>query len=312
MKNKFKIKCIKAIMLKIVGACCVLAISIYVCAFGIKKAKEFAIYNKKTAETVVYTIWHIETFEGGSTPRINYIKNIARELEKQNPGLLFNIQSIDPNKLADQLLESVPDIISFGQGVGKLVLNHLSKFDTKNNNFNVREELLNAGTFNGKVYALAYIMSGYALFSHGEKETSIEYGTSGYISPEKAINAPQKPLKNFGTQFETYKNFVYHHDHALLGTARDVFRIDNLNTIGRTNASITPLDSYTDLVQYIARTKVDDITNKFCSLVLNAEYQTKLKNYHLFSSLNTKLYFDGIYSDMENAILNCHVQNVFE
>ena len=89
-----------------------------------------------------------------------------------------------------------------------MVLNYLSKFDTKNNNFNVREDLLNAGTFNGKIYALAYIMSGYALFSHGEKETSIEYGTSGFISPEKAINAPQKPLKNFGTQFATYKNFV--------------------------------------------------------------------------------------------------------
>lgn len=312
MKNKFKFKWNNKVALKIVGICCVLAVSFYVCVFGIKKAKEFDIYNKKTAETVIYTVWQIETFEGGSVPRINYIKNIARGLEKQNPGVLFNIQSIDPNKLADQMKESVPDIISFGQGVGKLILSHLSEFDTKNNDFGIRSELLDAGKFNGKVFALAYIVSGYALFSHGEKETSIEYGTSGFISPEKAVTAPQKPLKNFGSQFETYKNFVYHHDHALLGTARDVFRIDNLNTIGRTNASITPLDDYTDLVQYIAHTKVDDITNKFCSLMVSSENQAKLNDYHLFSSLNTKLYLDGIYSDMENAILNCRIQNVFE
>lgn len=309
MKNKFKLN--KAVVIKIIGVCCVLAISIYVCAFGIKKAKEFAIYSKKTSETIVYTIWHVETFEGGSTPRINYVKSIARGLEKQNPGVLFNIQSIDPNKLTDHLVESVPDIISFGQGVGKLVLNHLAEFD-KNDKFDVRDELLDAGKFNGKVYAMAYIVSGYALFSHGEKETSIEYGTSGFISPEKAITAPQKPVKNFGTQFEAYKNFVYHHDHALLGTARDVFRIDNLNTIGRTNASITPLDSYTDLVQYIARTKVDDVTNEFCKQVVNSKNQINLASYHLFSSLNTKLYTNGIYSDMENAILNCKIKNVFE
>lgn len=308
MKNKFKIKWNKRIILKVIDVCCVLVISIYVCVFGIKKAKEFAIYNKRTAETAIYTVWHVETFEGGSTPRINYIKNIARGLEKQNPGVLFNIQSIDPNKLADHLLEGVPDIFSFGQGVGKIVL---SKLETFSNPYGVRGKLVEAGSFNGKVYALPYIVSGYALFSHGEVENSIEYGTSGFISPEKAISSAQKPIKNFGTQFETYKNFVYHHDHALLGSARDVFRIDNLNKIGRTNAKITPIETYTDLIQYIARTRTDEMIEKFCSLVLNEENQATLTKYNLFSSLNTKLYFDGIYNDMEQAILKCKIENAF-
>lgn len=306
--DKQKLKATQKITLKFFLAVCICVVCVYVFAFGFKKAKQFVLYNKTTANSVVYNVWHIETFEGGSAPRINYLKKIAREIERQNPAVLFHIQQIDATKLADNLEAGLPDIISFGSGVGKLVLDKLETFES---DFGVRKSLLDSGKFNGKIYALAYIVSGYAMFSHGEKEESIEYGTTGFVNPQKAIDNAKLPVKNFGTPFETYKNFVYHHNHALLGSARDVFRIDNLNKIGRTNASITPVDSFTDLVQYIGRTKTDKIINLFCNKMLSQTEQNKLADYHLFSTLNTKLYTDGIYSDMENAIFNCKIQNVF-
>lgn len=306
--NKQKFKSTPKIMLKILAAVCVCAVCVYVFAFGFKKAKQFVLYNKATANTKIYSVWQVETFEGGSTPRINYLKKIAREIEKQNPAVLFNIQQIDAEKLQDNLEVDLPDIISFGSGVGNLLLDKLQIF---NSDFGVRKGLIDSGKFNGKIYALAYIVSGYAIFSHGENEESIEYGTTGFVTPQNALVSSKLPVKNFGTPFETYKNFVYYRNHALLGSARDVFRIDNLNKIGRTNASITPVDSYTDLIQYIGRTKTDKIIDQFCAKILSKTEQNKLADYHLFSALNTKLYTDGIYSDMEDAIFNCKIPNVF-
>lgn len=305
IKTKFNLK----IFAKLLSIILIFLVCGYALIFGFGKAKEFLIYSKPSPETKIYTIWHVETFEGGAKSRINYLTNIARKMEKENPALLFHIQKIEPNQLADNLADSVPDIISFGQGVGKEILEHLIEFKTT---YNVQDKYVQAGSFNNKIYALPYIASGYAMFSHGEIENSIEYGNSGYINPQKAISASEKPIKQFGTQFETYKNFVYHHDHALLGSARDVFRIDNLNKIGRTNASITPIDTYTDLIQYLGKTKTDSIIETFCTKVFEPSNQQKLVDYSLFSTINTKIYVDGIYNDMENAIFKCKVQPCFD
>lgn len=296
-------------LIKIFSLICIVAICVYVFCFGLKKANSFEIYNKSTAETKIYTVWHIETFEGGAKPRIEYLKNIARKLEKENDGVLIDVKKVEPQKLRNMLNDGQPDIISFGFGVEKIVLKYLCAFEE---NFGVRNELVDACKFNGKVYALPYIVSGYAVFSHGVTENRIEYGTTGYNSPTIALAHNKLTAVNFGTPFETYKNFVYHQDHALLGTARDVFRVDNLNKIGRTNASITPLDSYTDLIQYIAHTRTDNIIKQFCARCFDSENQAKLSEYHLFSALKNKLYTEGIYNDMENAILKCEIAKVFD
>lgn len=299
----------KKIIFNILNLSLVFILTAYTLIFAVKATSQFDINNSNPAENKIYTIWHIETFEGGSKSRINFLKGVARELEKLNPGILFNIQMVEAEKLEDYLAETEPDIFSFGFGVGRLILNTLTNFDDC---YAVRTSLVNSGKYNEKIYALPYIVSGYALFSHGGTENCIEYGNSGYLQPEKAILNATKPLTHFGTQFETYKNFVYHHDHALIGTARDVFRISNLNKIGRTNASIIPLDNYTDLLQYIACTKKDEIINEFCKMLFSQPFQSKLTEYNLFSCLDTKLYTQGIYNDMENAIFNCQIANVFE
>jgi len=66
-----------------------------------------------------------------------------------------------------------------------------------------------------------------------------------------------------------------------------------------------------DLIQYISSTKNDEITKLFISSLMSTEYQSKLTEYALFSALNTKIYSQGIYNDMENAIFKAKVANCF-
>lgn len=302
-------KKIKRHWFKIVSIILILILSIYILSVGVKKVRNHEIYKEPSPETKIYTIWHIETFEGGGKSRLDYLKNVARSIEKDNPGVLFFIKQIDVNNLQSELESSAPDIISFGYGVGKIVLPYLQPFEST---FDIRDELIASSTFNNKLYALPFIVSGYAMITHGEFTENFHCGTTGFTKPEMIYNDYQISLTEIESQYEAYKDFVYNTDVTLLGTGRDVFRVNNLNKIGRANAIITPIDSYTDLIQYIGVTKMDENIAMFYSSLLSDEMQYTLSEYSLFSSKYDKIYFSGIYNDMEDAIFSCKVPNVFQ
>ena len=292
---------------KVLSVILIFVISLYVVTFAIKKTMNYGFINNEEKQQTVYTIWHVETFEGGSKARINYLKSIARDMEKQDNTTLFMIKSVSPNSLESALENSLPDIISFGFGVGDIVLPHLSP---QNSTFNVRDELISSGSFNQKFYAVPYIIGGYALFYHSIEASRFYAGSNNYIKPNNIYSSLEKTPEEHD-QFDAYKKFIYDKNSKLLGSTRDLFRVNNLNNIGRTNAIITPVDSYTDLVQYMGIINMDQNTRKFLTLALDDRYQNSLADYSLFSSKYNKIYSSGIYNDMENAILNCYVPNVF-
>jgi len=293
---------------KIVSVIFIILLGIYVFGFAIKKVTNYEIYKEDEIETKLYTIWHIETFEGGGKARINYIKDVCNQIEKKNKGVLFMVFSVQPEEIKEKLNQEKPDIISFGFGVGKLLLPHLKEL---NNAYDVRDTLYSSAKFANDLMCVPYISSGYAMFTHSANIKDYCYGENAYVSPkpaiEKTINA-----KSEVSQYEAYKKFVYNKNTALIGTARDVFRITNLNNIGRANAIITPIDDYTDLIQYCGITRKDNITTKFLNLLLSNNQQKKLTDYSLFGVMNNKLYSSGIYNDMENAIFKAQVPNVFD
>ena len=278
-------------------------LGVYVCLFAIKNVRNYAIYTKPSTETKIYSVWHIETHEGGGKSRLTYLKNLANKIEKENAGVLFHISTIAPQNLEETLKNNVPDVISFGFGVGKILLPYLTIQD---NSYSVRDELFTSGSFANKLYAIPYIIGGYASFIHSENNTETIFGNNDYTKPNNTNN-----LTSYPSQYEAYKKFVNNKKVNLIGTTRDLFRVNNLNEIGRTNATITPLEDYTDLIQYIASTKNDEIIELFISSLLSAEYQAKITEYSLFSTLNTKIYTQGIYNDMENAIFKAQIPNVF-
>ncbi|MBQ9795656.1 MAG: hypothetical protein IJW36_01665 [Clostridia bacterium] len=293
---------------KLMSAVLIVALSTYVLMFGIKKAKNYEVFKGVEKEQTIYTIWHVETFEGGGKARIDYLKTIARNMEKQDETALFMIKIVDPRILDNALQNSQPDIISFGFGVGKVVLPYLTNFE---NTFDVRDELLYSGSFNKKLYAVPYIVSGYAMFNHSASSTKFHVGTTNYTAPENIYNNLDFQPAEKESQYEAYKDFVYDKNVQLLGTGRDLFRISNLNNIGRTNAMITPIDTYTDLIQYIGITNQNSVTKKFVEFALSDTYQRTLVDYSLFSSKYNKLYYSGIYNNMEDAIYSCTIPNVF-
>ncbi len=293
---------------KLLSVILIVVISFYVLMFGIKRARNYEILKGEEKQQTIYTIWHIETFEGGSRARIDYLKTIARNMEKEDNQVLFIIKAIAPEKLSAELEMSKPDIISFGFGVGELVLPYLIQQEST---YNVRDELAESGSFNQKLYAVPYIVSGYAMFNHSMQATEFHVGTNDYIKPENIYSTLNLTTKENETQYEAYKNFVYNKNVQLLGTGRDLFRINNLNSIGRTNALITPIDTYTDLIQYLGIINLNKTTQNFMSLALSDNYQKTLTDYSLFSSKYNKLYSSGIYNDMEDAIMSCKIPNCF-
>ena len=301
-------KFFKSNKIQILSTVVILFLSAYVLFFAIHSVKKNATLKGEHSGQIVYSIWHIETHEGGGKSRADYLKNIIRTIEKENEEVLFVFRNVAPEKLQAELNVSVPDIVSFGFGVGKILLPHLQPLE---NTFDIRDELIESGSFNKKFYAAAYLMGGYAMFSHTNMESEFHCGQTDYIKPSNIYTSLNlKPIKK-ESQYDAYKSFVNSKKTSLLGSTRDLFRVNNLNNIGRTNAMITPIDTYTDLIQYLSLTKVDDVTTRFISIALSSERQASLTDYSLFSTLYNKIYFSGIYESMEDALYTCKIPNAF-
>ncbi len=302
-------KFLKKYWFKILSLILFVVLGLYVCLFGIKKARTFSIYSEDKQGQTVITVWHIETFEGGGKSRLDYLKRIVNIMENEDEHVLFMVRAISPEKLEAELSVQQPDIVSFGFGVGRALLSVLSPFDTT---FDVRDELVESGSFGKEFYAVPYMVGGYAIFSHENTQSEFHCGQNDYINPQNIYSSLGLNPAKEETQYEAYKSFANNKKVKLLGSSRDLFRVNNLNNIGRTNAMITPVDTYTDLIQYLGVTTQNSTTQKFVELALSETQQRTLVEYSLFSSLNHKLYYSGIYNDMENAILNCTVPNVFD
>ncbi|MBQ9795556.1 MAG: hypothetical protein IJW36_01160, partial [Clostridia bacterium] len=261
---------IKKHWFRVLSVVLIAGIAVYVLMFGLKKARNYEILKGNEKQQTIYTIWHIETFEGGGKARIDYLKQIARDMEKQDNQVLFMVKAVAPEKLVAELEVSKPDIISFGFGIGEIVLPYLVH---QENTFDVRDELVESGSFNKKFYAVPYIVSGYAMFNHTMQATEFHVGTNNYIKPQNIYSTLNLQPKENESQYEAYKDFVYNKNVQLLGTGRDLFRINNLNSIGRTNAMINPIDTYTDLIQYLGIINKNETTQKFLSFALSETYQ---------------------------------------
>lgn len=300
---------IKKYWFKIVNYLLICFILVFVPTVCFSKVKTNLMYEEEKISTKIYKIWNVETFEGGKKSRKSYLIDIAKQLEKKFKGVLFLIDDVQPENLENLLSLGSPDLISFGYGVGKTVLPYLENF---NNDFNLEDRFLESGSFNNKLYAIPYIVSGYALFTHGSITQNFHCGQNNFINPQTIYNSLNYTPAETETQYEAYKDFVYDKTATLLGTARDMFKIDNLSNLGRLNANISPIDSFSDLVQYFGIVNLDKITSEFLNVLISSAQQRKLVDYGLFSPTLNNLYSSGIYKDMEVALQHAVIPNVFD
>lgn len=327
-------------------ACALIGLGLFVPILA-KKEKRSSLHGAFVGEKAdlqgVIELWNIDTFEGGTASRAGWLSARAVEFEKQNLGLYVLVKSVTESELETAFKNNVyPDLISFGSGVEGLVEGQLSalsngKFVDKN--FSV--QLLK---FGGNVVAVPFCYSTYALFSTQDrfekagasgallenlttsgyakkirkKERSIYsciYGGSGKTSPLSALGEKLSAKTELGvfpesknlTSFEAYSAFVSGKANILVGTLRDLARLENkvlAGTIG--GLMVEALDCQTDMVCYLGAIKnssalENKYAQKFIEFCLSDNVQLKVKNMGLLSPTIHNLYGDGEISKIEKA-----------
>lgn len=277
--------------------------------FCLNKFNNMPLISGNNNTLQIYEWWHIESFEGGGSNRQNYLKQLALNYEKENPTILFMVKQVESDQLEKALIQNTPDLISFSEQVSKIVLPYLKEF---NNEYDIQDNFIESSTYNGKLMALPFIASGYCYFTktNNNKELSLYTGNNNL---HNAVNLTSETINNNQTlsSYECYTKFVNSDNIKLLGTGRDLFRIKNLENLGRFSVNYEPVSSFTDLIQYLGKTTNDKEISKFIDYIISDINQHKLADLNLFSTKHLKLYTEQTYSQMEECLSLCFVPNIF-
>ncbi len=298
---------------KIINILVIVIFTTFCCMFCFNRYNSSHLIAGDNSALKVYEVWHIESFEGGGGSRFQYLKNLALLYEKTHPTDLFLIKLVQAEDVEELLSASSPDLISFSEQTAKTILPHLQ---TLENNYGVKDNFLNSAMFNNQLKGLPYIASGYCYFTKSEISSSenLELYTANSNS-HSAISLLNNEIVNQNstmTSFQCYCKFVNSKNIKLLGTARDLYRLQHLQNLGRLSFNCEPVNEFSDLIQYLGIINSSQAVNEFIEFVINDENQINLSKIGLFSTKNVKLYTDTNYSNMENAINECFVPNIFK
>lgn len=189
-------------------------------------------------------VWQIDTFEGGTGSRRAYLEKICKkycdEINKTDKNVRISaaVKQITVSAAEDFFKNGVyPDVVSFGAGV-QVPYEHLVKLD-----FSTGE----AGVYGGESYAAVWAQGAYAYITR-KGETSVDtvivceqeyanpilaYKMSGENLPQNVIKLPAK---------EAIYEFYRRKNCAMIGTQRDVYRLEN-----KIEIDVKSLEGYNDL-----------------------------------------------------------------
>lgn len=283
-----------------------IAFSLLVC---LHKFNKTPLIEDNTSDLEILELWHIESFEGGGANRQNYLNQLALSYQNQNPTTIVMVKSIDAEQLDEALKLKVPHLISFSEQVALTVLPYLKEFDCE---YDVSDNYLQSAKYNGKQLAVPFIASGYCYFTKTtSKDTTIYTANNNLHSATSLVNNQVINNNQQLSSYQCYTKFVNSNNIQLLGTARDLFRIKNLESLGRFSVTYEPVSTFTDLIQYVSVTCNNKNALNFISYMLSDTNQLKLSNLSLFSVKNLKLYSEPTYMEMEKALTSCFVPNIF-
>ena len=289
--------------------------------------------NLQNKQKVVLDLWHIETFEGGSNSRSKFLEKQAIKFNKENNNCYISISTLNDYQLFENLSKNkVPDLFSFGIGVGYMLSNYLNVL---NKNNSVRKDLIEYGCLNEELLAYPYILSGYAIISFNnnlnldnqnkpekfenqiinKKEVKgLGFASSTYLNISKVLtlNGYENISKNnyyeSNSTYDAYVNFISKKFLSLVGTTRDVVRCKNREEKSNlSSCKYTFLSGYSDLIQYVSFSKnisnsKKDYAQKFCSFLTSKSVQEDLSNYGLFSTTKQKLYSSDYMYNFESTL----------
>lgn len=279
----------------------------------------FFVFRPSAAQTTpqykgVLNLWHVDGFEGGSGSRAEFLKKRTIEFESKNKGVFISVQSYTYEQVRQKLADGGTfDLISFSAGVGELVLGKVSAYGGA---VNVRDDLLDGGMIDGKIFALPWAFGGYALFSRGDEqaESTVCVGLAQFNDPFRAALRNRDKMGKICkwgakdlTSFQAYEAFSAKNEFsALLGTQRDLARFELKQSKGEAqDLKVECFDGFTDLVQYVAFCDNGggrgEYAQAFMQYLTGDEAQKKLASIRMFSPA-LEIYESGLHREMQTAL----------
>ena len=257
--------------------CVIFVFFMTITPFFFEKAGVYVADVKLENTSNFLMIWHIDSFEGGSGNRASFLEKVAVQFHKINSNVYVFVQNLSEEEAINAIKSGDrPNVISFSHHISNEFADLLLPLDVKNN---VRQELLECAQKNGQTYAMAWNMAGYCLIGNSQADERVlttldvdsvysyngaEYNfVAGYknsygqvalsknTSSKCDLNRCEDNMLQKST-YEAYTDFVANKASVLLGTTRDVHRVQNRINLGSMQeCAFVPLGKYTDLVQYV-------------------------------------------------------------
>lgn len=296
-------------------------------------------------ERAVLSLWHVDLFEGGIGSRADFLSRAAVKYEKSHPGTYISVRAVSLTQLTENLAQgNVPDLISYAPGAANMLLPHLFSFE---GTLSAYENLIDAGTVDGKLFAVPWSAGGYIAAAQlknlpqdpGEGGhdyariitssaislkkgvlPSFVYGSSQYNLPLLSVIAANSAARlgqnslNLSlslTQSEAYYNFISGGSVFLLGTQRDAVKLSQ-----RENSSdygMQALGGFNDLICYISLSN-NSYTKQatgFIEYLLSPEVQRTVTAINMLSVNLSGLYTEGIMQELEQELPKSYALGAF-
>lgn len=278
---------------------------IFTFCFGLKKISKESKVEKTDDYNCILTLWHVDTFEGGIGSRKQFLLRVAREFEKQHQGTLVMITEYTPNAVKEAVKNGQsPDIISFGIGVE---IPPPIKLSIQTN--------FSGGKVGENLYATPWAIGGYCLIK--KSGVGIDLTQNHFENLIVSRQEFNQPLVAFALQnlsankvetfspLDAYVNFLNEKESVLLGTQRDIHRLQNRGV----EVEILPLNQYNDLVQYVGITNMKNFNycTAFINTLLSKRVQSSLDKVGLFSPLYAVNYDHSHLNLMEQNKAHCTI-----
>lgn len=294
----------------------------------------------------VIELWNVESFEGGAGSRGSWLTNKSAKFEAVNKGLFVHVTTLTEQELRQKLADNQSfDIVCFSRGAGDVVKELLAPMSVETKA--VRENMLLAGQFDGKQYAVPLYAGGYCLFARtsqlpenellekaltqtysrkiGKNTVELQPLICGFTSANSPLTAlamsgghgDASALSESVTQYRAYEQFVANKTAVtLLGTQRDLYRLSQKEKDGKIESlGFCALSGYNDLVQFagVSRNCGEklDACEAYLQYLLSPETQSTLVNLCMFAVLDDVYYTDERYAMLEGGLSSSFVPNVF-
>lgn len=259
--------------------------------------------NTSLGESVEYkgilTMWQVDSFEGGTGSRKQFLMEVSRSFEKNNQGLFIMVINHTASGVKENLAQGIyPDILSFGMGTEVKNTAEL-RLNRKTKGCQVGE----------KTYASAWCRGGYVLIANPalakdfpSSLSEIVVSQSEYTEPLLALHVEGYTAENVTVMqpMDAYVKFVSGKTPYFLGTQRDIIRLERRGM----DVITKPLANYNDLYQFVAVTSNDELKRyysmNFVEYLCSDAVQSKLDKIGMLSPYISVAHENQTLIDMQN------------